>query len=114
MPPAIKAHPIRRGCWLTSPPRICRIIATTRGVIMTTIHQLVRPLTIVQSEDPISETPNAPEMNDHIQDAMLCRTPANICVIVFVATSWVCESRPQPGGHHPPAWQSTIGSILTA
>ncbi|NVM96141.1 hypothetical protein [Arthrobacter wenxiniae] len=89
-------------------------MATTSGVIITTIHQFVIPLTIVQSEGPMSETPNAPEMNDHIQDAMLARMLANMSVIVCVTVSCVCDISPHPGGHHPPAEHLTMGSIAVA
>ncbi|ALE04598.1 hypothetical protein AL755_02875 (plasmid) [Arthrobacter sp. ERGS1:01] len=89
-------------------------MATTSGVIITTIHQLVMPLTAVQSEGPRSETPNAPEMNDHIHEAMLSRMPANMFVMVWVAASWVREISPHPGGHHPLAWHLIIGSMVHA
>jgi hypothetical protein len=52
------------------------IMTTTSGVIMTTTHQLVRPLTMPHSDESMSETPKAPEMNDHIHEAMLSRMPA--------------------------------------
>nr|WP_258067234.1 hypothetical protein [Arthrobacter sp. GMC3] len=74
--PPSSARPIRRGCWLTKPAINCTIMTTTSGVIITTIHQLVRPLTMLQSDGLISERPNAPVMNDHIQDAMLSKIPA--------------------------------------
>ncbi|WP_170133225.1 hypothetical protein [Arthrobacter livingstonensis] len=89
-------------------------MATTSGVIMTMIHQFVIPLTVAQSDGPMSDTPKAPEMNDHIQEAMFARMLANMSVMVWVAVSCVCDIRPQPGGHHPPAEHLTVGSIVMA
>jgi hypothetical protein len=89
-------------------------MATTSGVIMTTIHQLVIPLTAVQSDGPMSDTPKAPEMKDHIQEAMLARMLANMSVMVWVATSWDWEMSPHPGGHQPLAAHLTVGSIAAA
>ena len=54
----------------------CTIMTTMSGVIMTTTHQLVRPLTMPHSDASMSETPKDPEINDHIHDAMLSRMPA--------------------------------------
>jgi hypothetical protein len=73
----------------------------TSGVIMTTTHQFVRPLTESHWESSMSEAPNAPVMKDQIQEATFSRTLAKNDVMELWTPSFACETRPQPGGHHP-------------
>ncbi|MCB5292387.1 hypothetical protein BJQ90_01822 [Arthrobacter sp. SO3] len=68
--PPTRARTRRRGCWLIKPDNSWRIMATTRGVIMTTTHQLVSPSTAVHCESSTSEKLNAPVMKDQIQEAV--------------------------------------------
>jgi hypothetical protein len=105
-PPSI-ARPMRLGCWLTRPDRTWRIITTTSGVIMTTTHQLVSPSMESHWESSTSDTEKAPVMKAQSQDAMFWRMLAKRDVTAPKALSLACETKPQPGGHHPLRSHST-------
>lgn len=78
-------------------------MTTTSGVIMTTTHQFVSPSTAIHCESSISETLNAPVINDQIQDATFWRMFANSEVMALWTPSFAWETRPHPGGHQPPS-----------
>ena len=82
-------------------------MTATKGVIITTTHQLVSPWTAVHWESSTSETPNAPEMKDHSQEAMLSRIPAKKPPMLEVTVSVAADSNPHPKGHHPPKVHSS-------
>ncbi|MET3812423.1 hypothetical protein ABIB14_003553 [Arthrobacter sp. UYEF3] len=68
---------------------------------MTITHQLVSPSTAIHCESSTFETVNAPVMNDHIHDAVLCKMFAKKDVMEPWTPSFAWETRPHPGGHHP-------------